>query len=142
MRINAKIDYACRALLELSLHWPNSLPLQITVIARRQNIPMRFLTHILIQLKQIGLVVSVRGKSGGYILAKAPREITLRYLMQNFSEVQWLSSQANNQNRAANALEEIWQEAQNRFYASLEEITFEEIAQRQKKIAKVPMYTI
>ena len=77
MRISAKIDYACRALLELSLHWPNNIPLQINTIAQNQQMPVKFLTQILLQLKQIGYVQSVRGKKGGYLLAKAPQKIRL-----------------------------------------------------------------
>ena len=49
MKIIAKTDYACRALLELSLHWPKQEPLQVTAIADNQQIPIKFLIHILIQ---------------------------------------------------------------------------------------------
>lgn len=69
MKISAKIDYACRALLiELGLHWPDNRPMQVSAIAKRQKIPMNFLVHILITLKELGYVDSIRGKSGGYVL--------------------------------------------------------------------------
>ena len=86
MKINAKTEYACRALLELSMHWPMTTPLQIQTIATHQKIPMKFLTHIMIQLKQLGLVQSIRGKMGGYILSKAPKDICLKDVFAHFSE--------------------------------------------------------
>ncbi len=136
MKISAKIDYACRALLELSLHWPSKGPLSIHAISQKQHIPIKFLVQILLNLKQFGFVESTRGKKGGYILGKPPGQITLREVVQDFSEHKL------NGQKTSNILGSIWQEAQNQFYAFLEEITFEEIARRQKKIARVPMYTI
>ncbi|MGB3241335.1 MAG: Rrf2 family transcriptional regulator, partial [Candidatus Omnitrophota bacterium] len=62
MRISARCDYACRALLELSLHWPNEAPVHIQQISENQKIPERYLVQILIQLKRLGLVTSSRGK--------------------------------------------------------------------------------
>jgi Rrf2 family protein len=70
MKLSAKSDYALRAILELSLHWPKNEPLSLTTIAKRQQIPLKFLSHILLHLKDIGLVHSLRGKEGGYLLAK------------------------------------------------------------------------
>jgi Rrf2 family cysteine metabolism transcriptional repressor len=46
-------------------------------IAERRHIPEKYLVHILLQLKRAGIVRSVRGAQGGYILAKAPGEVTL-----------------------------------------------------------------
>ena len=86
MKISAKIDYACRALLELSLHWPSQEPLQVDQIAQRQRVPVKFLTQILIHLKQVGYVESVRGKKGGYLLRKLPKEIKLNDIMENFND--------------------------------------------------------
>ncbi len=77
MRISARCDYACRALLELALHWPNIEPVQTYTISEKQDIPMKYLVQILIQLKRMGLVESARGKHGGYSLAKPPNKISL-----------------------------------------------------------------
>src|SRR5262245_53536106 len=86
MKISAKTDYACRAILELALHWPNSVPLQISSIAGNRKIPVKFPTQILVTLKQTGLVESIRGQKGGYVLAKAPKDITLREVVANFEK--------------------------------------------------------
>ena len=133
MKISAKTDYACRALLELSLHWPNSEPLAIHVISKHQNIPVKFLIQILLNLKQLGLVQSIRGKKGGYILGKAPREITVCQIIQNFSE--------GNLNHSS-VFEPIWQEAEKMYFDFLKGKNFEIIAQKQKNLGEVPMYMI
>jgi Rrf2 family protein len=60
----------------LALHY-NEGPIQIEEIARRQHLPVRYLEQILLSLKRAGFLESKRGVSGGYYLAKHPREITL-----------------------------------------------------------------
>ena len=77
MKASVKSDYACRAVEALALHHPNSRPLRIDDIAKRESIPASYLVQILIELKSNGLIQSRRGKAGGYTLAKAPKEITL-----------------------------------------------------------------
>ena len=76
MRISTKGDYATRAMQHLALHYSEG-PIQIEEIARRQHLPVRYLEQILLSLKRAGFLESKRGVSGGYYLAKHPREITL-----------------------------------------------------------------
>jgi Rrf2 family protein len=76
MRISTKGDYATRAMQDLALRY-NQGPIQIDEIARRQHLPVRYLEQILLSLKRAGFLESKRGVSGGYYLAKHPREITL-----------------------------------------------------------------
>jgi Rrf2 family cysteine metabolism transcriptional repressor len=77
MKLSVKADYACRAVEALALHHPNSRPLRIEEIAKRESIPANYLVQILIALKSKGLIQSHRGKAGGYVLAKHPREVTV-----------------------------------------------------------------
>jgi Rrf2 family protein len=77
MRISAKAEYACVAMLELAARYHAPEPLRIKAIADAQGIPQRFLVQILLQLKTAGLVASVRGASGGYQLARPPENISL-----------------------------------------------------------------
>jgi Rrf2 family protein len=77
MRVSAKAEYACVAMLELAAHHGDAQPVPIKTIAEAQGIPPYFLVQILLQLKTAHLVVSVRGASGGYQLARPPEEITL-----------------------------------------------------------------
>ncbi|MFA6600741.1 MAG: Rrf2 family transcriptional regulator [Candidatus Omnitrophota bacterium] len=77
MKLPAKIDYACRAMLELSGHANDSIPLQLSDLAKAQRIPKEFLVQILSRLKDAGLVGSSRGMGGGYYLTRHPSSISL-----------------------------------------------------------------
>ena len=76
MRVATKGDYATRAMQDLALHYEKG-PIQIEDIARRQHLPVRYLEQILLSLKRASFLESKRGISGGYYLAKHPREITV-----------------------------------------------------------------
>lgn len=73
--ISQKAKYALRAIVALANAQPGS-SLLISKIAESQNIPKKFLEQILLDLKHHGIVISRRGKAGGYLLLKSPREIT------------------------------------------------------------------
>jgi len=76
--LTSKAKYALRAMIDLAAQTGDGprRPLFIGDIAARQDIPRRFLENILLELRKHGLVVSHRGKSGGYALARAPGLIT------------------------------------------------------------------
>lgn len=76
MVLSSRGKYATRALLDLSLHYEEG-PVQITAIARRQKIPLKYLEQILLALKRSGFVNSRKGPGGGYSLARPPHAITL-----------------------------------------------------------------
>ncbi len=76
MKLSVKSDYAARAVLGLSRHYPGRA-LRIEIIAAEQEIPANYLVQILIELKAQGIVRSVRGKEGGYLLGRPPAQITL-----------------------------------------------------------------
>ena len=75
MRVSTRGDYACRALLSLTLHSSESGPTSVRDIAERTGLPQPYLEQILLALKGAGLVRSKRGVGGGYVLAKAPTDI-------------------------------------------------------------------
>jgi len=75
--ISARVQYACLAALELARRAGNGKPTRIDEIAKAQNIPKQFLVHILLQLKQDGLLRSMRGVGGGYALARNASTITV-----------------------------------------------------------------
>lgn len=80
MGFSQKTVYALRATYELAKR-EGMGPISIPVIAEAQNIPPRFLENILIQLKQAGITRSVRGKEGGYMLAKPARLVTVGHIL-------------------------------------------------------------
>ena len=77
MKLSAKTEYACLAMLQLAAEYESGEPLQIRRIADEHGIPSRFLVQILLQLKGASLVASTRGAAGGYRLARPPQEISL-----------------------------------------------------------------
>jgi Rrf2 family protein len=76
MIISNKCMYGLKAMLELALRHGQG-PVTIGQIAQTQGIPVRFLEAILRQLKQAGFTESVRGKDGGYSLARNPKAISI-----------------------------------------------------------------
>jgi Rrf2 family protein len=81
VRTTAKVDYAVRAAIELARAHPNDNsrppPRTRQSIAEAQDIPTKFLEHILADLKRAGLVGSARGSDGGYWLQREPEEVTV-----------------------------------------------------------------
>ena len=77
MRVSTRGDYACRALLSLTLHADEDGPTSVRDIAERTGLPQPYLEQILLALKGAGLVRSKRGVGGGYVLARDPSQIRL-----------------------------------------------------------------
>ena len=83
MQLSMRTDYALRALFTLVEHFGGK-PIPIIELARRNDIPKRFLEHIMLDLKERGWVDSVAGKRGGYRLAKSPAKITMGEVVRHF----------------------------------------------------------
>ena len=75
MKISTKGRYGLRLMVELGGNWGKG-PLSIREVARRQEISEKYLEQIILQLSRAGLVKSIRGAQGGYILTAAPEEIS------------------------------------------------------------------
>jgi len=78
------MKYALKALLTLAdeAAKPRPEPLTIEEIARRSGTPKRFLEHILLEVRNAGIIASIRGRSGGYSLIKAPGEVSISELLR------------------------------------------------------------
>ena len=86
MRVSKKTDYALRALFTLVDHYGGA-PIPIRELARRNDIPKRFLEQIMLDLKTQGWVDSVAGMRGGYILSKSPAKITMGEVVRHFDGI-------------------------------------------------------
>jgi Rrf2 family protein len=73
--LSQKARYALHALIVLASHGGKQ-PMLIADIAEEANLPRKFLEQILVELKKRGIVQSLRGRSGGYLLGRAPRDIS------------------------------------------------------------------
>ncbi len=140
MRISARCDYACKALLELALNWPSKEPIHVRVISIKQDIPMKYLVQILIQLKRYGLADSIRGKAGGYILARPPRSISLGEVMRQIGGPLLPVSGSTAKNGSVFAA--VWDEVEGAMAEILDKITFEDIAKKVVTLDKAVTYQI
>lgn len=76
MKLSTKGRYGLKAMFELSLN-QNEGPVSLKVIAKKQNISDQYLEQLFSALKKAGLVKSVRGAQGGYLLNREPKDITV-----------------------------------------------------------------
>lgn len=76
MKLSVKSDYATRAVLHLARRYSSRETVRVEEIARENGIPPNYLVQILIELKTGKIVKSVRGKAGGYLLARPPGKIS------------------------------------------------------------------
>jgi len=86
MWVSKKTDYALRALFTLVDHFGGT-PIPIRELARRNDVPKRFLEQILLDCKARGWVDSVAGIRGGYLLAKNPAKITMGEVVRYFDGI-------------------------------------------------------
>ena len=86
MRVSKRTDYALRALFTLVDHFGGA-PSPIRELARRNDVPKRFLEQIMLALKSQGWVDSVAGIRGGYLLAKNPQKITMGEVVRHFDGI-------------------------------------------------------
>ena len=77
MKLSVKVDYACRVLAQMAKYHGTSELAQIELLAEVEAVPANYLVQILSELRNGGIIISRRGKQGGYALARSPDDITL-----------------------------------------------------------------
>nr|WP_294491503.1 Rrf2 family transcriptional regulator [uncultured Mediterraneibacter sp.] len=77
MKLSTKGRYGLRALIDLAQYSDEESPVSITSISARQDISERYLEQLMSMLKKAGLVRSIRGAGGGYVLAKDMTDISV-----------------------------------------------------------------
>lgn len=82
LKLSVKSDYAARAVLGLARHFQSGTAIRVDQLAEEQRISPNYLVQILIELKAQGIARSVRGKEGGYLLARPPVKISLADVLQ------------------------------------------------------------
>ena len=137
MKISAKDEYACAAVLELSLNYNSEAPVRVQDIADRQGIPMKFLFQIMQILKRVDIVRSRRGTEGGYILGRVPSQISVGDVIRAVSGpfVQMSSMDSGK-------FKPIWIEVDKAISGVLNNITFEELVRRERSSQRQLMYHI
>jgi Rrf2 family protein len=130
MRISAKADYAVRAMAELAAA-THGTTLKAEQLAQAQDIPLKFLLNILVELKHAGLVQSHRGAEGGYILARPAASITvadvIRAVEGPLATVQDSRPETLHYRGAAAALSAVWVAVRSSLRAVLDEVTLADL---------------
>src|SRR5688572_7844322 len=149
MKISARDEYACSAVLELSLHYDNDVPIRVQDIAQRQGIPMKFLFQIMQVLKRVDIVRSKRGTEGGYVLARHPGQITvgdvIRSMSGPFVQLSCLESGTLEDDCGKQStchFKPIWADVDRAIAGVLNNITFEELVRRERANQRQLMYHI
>ncbi len=135
MRLSAKAQYACIAMLELAGSHPEAQLVQVKTIADAHGISSRFLVQILLQLKQHGLVRSTRGAAGGYELTRRPESISLADIIHAIDEPAPPPSAARTGLKASPAVQavaSVLQELDARQRQMLREITLADLLRRSE----------
>lgn len=77
MKLSHKLEYACRVLAQLGRSYGQEKLAHIDELAEAEKVPANYLVQILNELRNAGLIVSKRGKQGGYALSKSPERVGL-----------------------------------------------------------------
>lgn len=147
MQISTKMRYGSRALAELARTHPDET-VSVRELAERQDISEKYLEHIMSALKSAGIVRSVRGKYGGYELARPPESITLaevyRVLEGTPAPVECVEQPETCSLSETCSTRDTWVEIRDAVEGVLQNTTVEDLAERsrQKAEAVAEMYHI
>ena len=134
MRVSAKSDYALRALIELAAREDGS-PVSAEELGKRQEIPHGFLQAILADLRRAGVVMSQRGQSGGWRMARPADSVTVADVIRAVDgplvSVYGLRPEAVSYNESAEVLQHVWIAARSSLRDVFETVTIQALADRK-----------
>ena len=139
MKLSVKSDYAARAVIGLARHHHTGRALKVEELAQRNGVPANYLVQILIELKSQRLVKSVRGKEGGYLLARPPGEITLGDVLRAVHG-QVFDSPALSDGKCPPELKSAWRRMQQALDETADAINFQQLI--DQSLDKEKMYYI
>mgnify|MGYP001352351795 CR=1 FL=1 len=136
MRLSTRGQYGTRALLELAIHQGEGWIL-LRDIAQRQQIPLRYLEHLIAPLIVGGILRSIRGAKGGVSLAKPPEEVRLSEVIQllegSIAPVECINNPEACSRSELCAPRDIWGELKKAMDGVLESTTLQDLVERQKR---------
>ncbi len=149
MKVSQRVTYGIMAAVDLAMN-AKEAPIQARTIARRQAIPIRFLEQVLNAMKKAGLVDSLRGAQGGYLLLKDPSALSVADILEALEGSVFhhaFQSQSVHERRLTKQellLGDVWERVELAERAVLGSITIEQLAGRQRAIEEQrnPMYHI
>ena len=138
MKFGVGVDYSLKALLMLADRYPSAQPLRVEEIAAVQGVPENYLRRLLIELKRGGLVLSQKGPSGGYMLARPPARITMADVVEiiegDYMPVECLEDGANSfcPRDSGCPMRDVWREVRDSVVGILRSATLQSLAERRK----------
>jgi Rrf2 family protein len=146
MKISTKIRYGTRAMLELAYHYGEG-PIDLKEIANKEDISIKYLEQVIIPLRTAGLVRSIRGSKGGYVLAKLPSEICLNDLVEilegPLNLIECLNDPKACQKVTSCVSREIWERVSEAINGIFRSVTLEDMVNRKREKEENPsMYQI
>src|ERR1700689_3453343 len=136
MKLSAKSDYAARAVLGLARRYHTGESMRVEDLAAEQGIPPNYLVQILIELKSQQIVKSVRGKEGGYLLARPPAQITMADVLRCVHG-QVFDSPALTDDQCPPELRAAWKTLQTTLDEAADSITFQKLLDQSSDKAKM-----
>jgi len=135
VKLSTRTRYGIRAMLELAENDGGS-PLQIKIIAQRQDISIKYLEQLMAILKSAGFIRSIRGAKGGYALAKPPSQIKLSDVFNALEGTITTAECVENKNYCARSADcvtrQVWTEVQEAIVTVLQSITLQDLVDRTK----------
>ncbi len=145
MRLSTTVRYAARTLAQIATV-SSERPVSVREIAERQRISPKYLEQILKALKGAGFVRALRGKRGGYVLARPPESITLRALYESLegplAPVECVDCAESCPLYAACPTRDTWVELKSAIGGVLERTTVRDLAERLQPTASELVYHI
>lgn len=126
MKLSVKSDYAARAVLGLARHFASGKAQKADDLAGECGVPSNYLVQILIELKSQQIVRSLRGKEGGYLLARSPEEISMGDVLRCVHGVVF-DSPALNDPQCPPELQRAWETMQQTLDETSNGITFQQL---------------
>jgi Rrf2 family protein len=134
VRVSAKSDYALRALIELAVR-ADGTPVSAEELGRLQGIPHGFLQAILADLRRAEIVLSQRGQSGGWRLAKGGADVTVADVIRAVDgplvSVHGERPEAVSYNESAEVLQHVWIAARSSLREVCEQVSIQALADRR-----------
>ncbi len=136
MKLSTKGRYAVMAMADLAFHG-NGKPVSLAEIAERQEISLSYLEQLFGKLRKGGLVASVRGPGGGYLLARGRDELRVADIILAVDEPIKAtrctpgSPMGCHSNRGRCLTHDLWEELGNQIFLYLNSVTLEDICQRR-----------
>ncbi len=143
MRVTTKGRYALRAITNLAMAGSEK-PIPIKKIAADEDISPEFLEQIFFKLKKSGIVGSVRGPGGGFVLDKEPSEISVKDIFDAVGEGLLIAPCTGEEEceRQDNCLvHDVWMEASDHIVGYFERLTLQQVVDRNQDKAIEPMLT-